>query len=413
MTTLLFVLAATILLSFFITLVESILLGINSSDVERIKSADFKAGTFWQILRKNPYQSITTAVILDTLVLILGTSLASGLFVKTYGTSYLIIFSLLLCIVLIQITEVLPKNIGLRHKLVLAQYSAIPLQIIMRVLRPLGLPFRWFLRPFDSSKNGGEKSVLNDITVLAHAAALNQQISREQELLIQRSLQLSRILASEIMVKREAMNTLSTSMDLNQALIEAHFHNHTRYPLTLSGDIDRIEGYVNFKDIVGALRLNPENPTLSGIVRPMAFVSPSTPLSRLLRVLTRGYQHIAVVRADDGSTLGMVTLEDLLETLVGEMEDEYDSPPDIFVQLAENRFRAGGGTSFSRLRGRIGNSFPDWDVTIDEWLQGLCEGKVPENYEIDFEKAHFKVRRLSRGRVFDVFITLPAEGKRE
>ncbi|MFP4680832.1 MAG: CBS domain-containing protein [Chitinispirillaceae bacterium] len=402
---LLILFALTFLFSFLISLVESILLGINGSDIEYIRSIDKKTGTTWQSLRRNLYQSVTVTFVVDTLVLILGTALLSGRFVQVCGYGLLIPFSLFLVLTLVIITEVVPKYLGLRYKRVIAQFLGIILVKLMWFLRPFRGIFRFL--SFDNAEIiSGQKRVVSEITTLAHAASLDQQISAEQEMLIKRSLQLSNITASEIMVKREIMITLSSTMSLKDALIRAHLHNHTRFPLTTEGRIDEIRGYVNFKDIVGALEFNPNNPTLAEISRSILFVSPSTPLSRLLGTLTKGYHHIAVVINESGETMGMVTLEDVLESLVGEVEDEYDLPPDFLVQLTAERFRVGGGTPFSTLHSRISESLPDWDLTIDEWIQGQCSGSVPENYEAEFAANHFRVRRLSRGRVYDVIISV-------
>jgi|GEM_PF-6209346 len=290
--------------------------------------------------------------------------------------------------------------------------SAIILSIIVFVI--YGKSLRLFLRSIfialdtlrlTKDKNG----ISSEVLMLTRNAILGGKVSQEQEQLIRRTLDLSAQTASHIMVKRESINFLSTEMSLSEALIAAHFHNHTRFPLAKDGDIDKIIGYINFKDIVGALRLNPENPTLGGIMRPLNFVNPFMPLSKLFRVLTGGYKHIAVVRDAKGKTVGMVTLENLIETLVGELKDEYDIPADYLIQLTEHRFRAGGGTSFKRLRSRISHALPDWDLTMDEWIGGLCSGKIPEGYETEFEGVVFQVRRVSRSRVFEVLVTTQKE----
>ena len=79
-----------------------------------------------------------------------------------------------------------------------------------------------------------------------------------------------------------------------------------------------------------------------------------------------------MVKNESGKIIGMVTLEDLIEALVGELEDEYDKPPELLVQLSENRFRAGGGITFEKLRKHVYNDLPDWDLSIDEWILGQC-----------------------------------------
>ena len=155
-------------------------------------------------------------------------------------------------------------------------------------------------------------------------------------------------------------------------------------------------------------RINPADPTLNGIKRPLDTVIDSTPLSELLVRFTRGYHHVAIVKNSHDKTIGMVTLEDLIESLVGDLEDEYDKPPELLVQLAENRFRAGGGVTFEQLKSRVCNELPDWDLTIDEWIWGLCAGNIPDNYIAIFQNISFKVKRIIRGHIYDVIVDRPA-----
>jgi CBS domain containing-hemolysin-like protein len=389
---------------------KNVLLEISSLDIEQLARTSSKAAEVWRGLRQNRYRTVAVASMLDTFALIAGSAVSAVFFVHSFGLKYLHLVVLAICIVLILFTKILPGIWGISYKMFIAQNCAPFIIISQTMLRPFAGSFNTVLTALDATRfKKGELIANLEISTLARAALLDGKISQEQEQLIKRTLDLSGQAASHIMVKREAIHFLSIEMSLSEALIAAHFHNHTRFPLAKDGDIDKIIGYVNFKDIVGALRLNPENPTLGGIMRPLNFVNPTMPLSRLFRVLTGGYKHIAVVRDEFGKTQGMVTLENLVESLVGELKDEYDLPADYFIQVTEHSFRVGGGSAFRKLRLRVSDTLPDWDLTMDEWIQGLCAGKIPEGFKTEFEGVEFKVRRLSRGRVFDVFVTYKKE----
>ena len=90
-----------------------------------------------------------------------------------------------------------------------------------------------------------------------------------------RSIGLSKTRVQDVMMKREEIESLSSAMMLTDALISAHLHYHTRYPLTEGGDDEKIIGYVNLKYIVIALHINPKDPSLRGVMRPMLFVNDS------------------------------------------------------------------------------------------------------------------------------------------
>jgi Hemolysins and related proteins containing CBS domains len=95
-----------------------------------------------------------------------------------------------------------------------------------------------------------------------------------------------------------------------------------------------------------------------------------------------------MVKNESEKIIGMVTLEDLIEALVGQLEDEYDKPPELLVQLSEYRFRAGGSVTFEKLRKQVAPNLPEWDLSIDEWILGQCAGNVPENYSISYQKSY-------------------------
>jgi len=303
------------------------------------------------------------------------------------------------------------EALGKRFREPLAFLCIHPLSLLAALLTPVTIIPASLCRAIDHSKTVDPELITTDIKNLAQTAAAEHAISLQQAHLIARSIELSGITAADIMVKRTNIKVISDTATLTDALIDAHLHHHTRFPLAHNGDIDQIIGYVNFKDIVGALRINPADPTLTGIKRPIESVPATMPLPELLQQLTRGFQHIVVVTDQFQTTLGMVTLEDLMEMLVGNLEDEYDNPPVFVMQLTEQRFCAGGGTPFTMLRKKVSASFPEWDLTINDWMGGLAKGDIPDLFSATYQNCTFTVRKVARGKVFDVIIdrndTLP------
>jgi putative hemolysin len=192
-------------------------------------------------------------------------------------------------------------------------------------------------------------------------------------------------------------------MDLAAALIEAHIYHHTRFPLIDEG-IDKIIGYVNFKDIVSALQINPQNPSLRGIVRPIMFVQKEESLTSLLAKLTKTYQHIAVVQDEKNTTIGLVTLEDVIEFMMGEIQDEYESLPTIRYQIAENRFLAGGGVTLSELKKAFNIDLPDSPVTIHEWLFEKMNRIIQVEKTFTCGTAIFIIRKIRGAKIWEVIV---------
>jgi putative hemolysin len=404
MTVLIISIFAAITISFVCSLAEACLLSLSRPDIARLSENKPAASAIWQKLKQNIQQPLSAVLVINTGANVIGAFFSGREFNKLFGDSGSIIFSVVLSYILIQWCEILPKTIAVKHSRVIAGIIARPFNGLVILLTPLIHAIEFMNRPF-AGKHSTAESAVSDIRVLARSAALDNLISKEQESLISRSMHLSNLTAKDIMIDREDINVLSTSMSLTDGLIAAHLQRHTRFPLTESGDIDKIIGYANFKDIVGALHVNPADPSLRGIMRPVSFVKADTKLPVLMKQLTRGYQHIAIVQDEKGKTIGLITLEDIIETLVGELQDEYDTPPDFIIRLSETRFRIGGNATFRQLKMR---AFPTLDrsddMTIDGWFKQMSTAGTtpPENYSAKVGNISFKIRRIVRGNIYDI-----------
>jgi putative hemolysin len=144
------------------------------------------------------------------------------------------------------------------------------------------------------------------------------------------------------------MLTLGDS--LSESLIAAHLDLHTRFPVAeRKGDPQSIVGYVTFKDIVTALKLSPTDPSIRGILREIISLPAEIPISMALETLLRSHSHIALVRTLSGTIEGLITLEDIVEELVGDIQDEHDQLP-VHVVRSGRGWIVGGGATLSRIR---------------------------------------------------------------
>ncbi len=386
--------------SFFCSLLEACLLSLSNADLAAIDDKKPAVAQIWKHFKENIQKPIAVILIINTLSYTIGAAIAGSQFTSLFGKKWIALFSLGLSLALFQWTEILPKTLGVRYRRGIATLTGLPLRFMVRLFGPFVTLTEWLNKPFEDRKAKTSEGAAHEISLLARFAVLTDQITREQESIIARSVDMSALRVCDIMVERENMNVLSTQMTLQEGLLAAHIHRHTRYPLTQAGDLDRIVGYVNFKDIVGALRLSLANPTLAGVSRPIAFVHSQARIPELLKKLTHGYQHMAVVQDDGGRTMGLVTLENVVEVIVGQLEDEYDTPPDYIIQLSEHRFRIGGSVMLSQLRRQFGDPIPDAQRTIGDWL--VVNGRPVKDREAG--PFAFHVRKITRGKIHDVIL---------
>ena len=254
--------------------------------------------------------------------------------------------------------ELVPKVFALRNK----EWVCLRLSPTMRWFAFCVWPAVWlFERIVTAFMNWGERrwqsrldaqgkpeaDTLQELRAIAALARTSRLIGGREEGIILNAARLSSRSVREIVLPAEHIAMLSLSSSMADCLVAAHLDMHTRFPVTAqAGDPQGIVGYVNFKDIVAQLRLSPHEPSLRGILRPLTSLADSLPIASCLERMIREHAHIALVREPSGKVLGMITLEDIIEELVGEIHDEYDRLP-AHVLASGSTWVVGGGTTIT------------------------------------------------------------------
>lgn len=387
---------------------EACLLSISNSNIAEIAQKTPNIANVWKKFKTNIQKPIAVILIINTLAHTIGAAISGAQFDELYGPKWIWLFSIVYSLFMIQYTEILPKTLGVRFNIFLAKTSAVPLQFLIKVFEPLTALIDFFNKPFKFDRTKASNSVVSEISFLASSAVYDKSLSSEQATLISKSIRLSMVKAREVMVDKNDVLFLSDSMSLTDAFLAVHIHRHTRYPLIQGHEWDKILGYVNFKDIVTALHIAPTDASLVGICRPIPFISDDIPLHELLRKMIRDHHHIAVVRDKHQNAIGLVALEDVIESLVGEIEDEFDEPPEMIVNLSEKRWRVGGGVSMSKLRKVVSDEIPDIPQTINDLVKSnLGNQLLQDSIEVHSYGMKIKVRRIAREYIYDAIITLP------
>lgn len=260
-----------------------------------------------------------------------------------------------------------------------------------------------------------EPTQMQELRAVASLARASRLIGAREEKIILSAARLSSRIIREIMLPAEHISTMRVGESLSECLIAAHKDMHTRFPVTeVPGDPQRIVGYVNFKDIVSALRLSPQNPTLRAILRPIASYPADTIISACLERMIHEHSHIALVRDAENKVVGMITLEDIVEELLGEIEDEHQKLPTHCVGY-EDVWVVGGGVDLTKLKEQTGidltADLPEPHVRkVSEWITGhLAHGAVGGE-ELTRQGVRVLVRKVRLQQVLEAQITkLPDE----
>jgi putative hemolysin len=217
-----------------------------------------------------------------------------------------------------------------------------------------------------------------------------------------------------IMLPADHISMLDANASLADSLIAAHLDMHTRFPVAeRSGDPQAIIGYVTFKDIVAHLRLAPRGPSLRAVLRPIPSLPDDLPIANCLERLLREHTHIALVRDVANRVVGMITLEDILEELVGDIQDEYDRLP-AHALASGNAWVVGGGTSLARLK-----ETADIDLTgdlplddtrnLNQWVVGHLGRPVRGGDMIERGGIRVVVRKVRRHTVQEAQVSRAPE----
>ncbi|MFH1477241.1 MAG: CNNM domain-containing protein [Verrucomicrobiota bacterium] len=392
-------------ISFLCSLSEACLLSLSMADLAVISDKKPRAGQFFKQLKENVQRPIAAILIVNNFSNIIGAAVAGAIFSNLFGSKWIGLFSFFFSLAVIQWSEYLPKTVGVLYNRSIAGIIAGPLAYMVRFLNPLVFLLERINRPFlRGAKYRSAIDALSEISLLARYASVNKLISREQVDIVSRSIKLSQSRVCDIMVGRDEIKFLSTTMTMAEALIEAHIHHHTRYILVQDNNLDEIVGYVNVKDIVSALQINPADPSLRGIARPVLTLSAALLVPALLKELTRGYQHMAVVKNDQAKTVGLVTLEDVVEAIVGDLEDEYDVMPGHVIPISQIRFLVGGGVSMATLRAKTKFDLPELPISVNDWLCSLYQNLPPIEHAIHFSDLMFVVRKIRRSKIHEVLV---------
>jgi len=406
MTLLLLSVGLTLFLSAMCSLLEATLLSITPVQIAELAEKHPVAARTWQRHKSEIQRPIAVILLVNTLAHTIGATVAGAEFERLFGHYWLAVFSVGFSIAILQFTEILPKTLGVRYNTRLAPIIGGPLAATVKLMSPAIFLVRLINRPFEAPKEPGERrgGTIDEMMALTGMARLADLIGPYEENIIRRAVTMSDTPVGSVMIPVEQITFLTTKQTMTDAILTAHFDPHTRFPIIEGDDRDHVLGYVNFKEMIYHARMNPEDPSLRGIIRPVRFVAPGMSSVELIKAFVEEHVHVAIVRSAGGKTLGLVTMEDLVEELVGELEDEFDRLPRMCHALSGGTWMVGGGYPVGKLQQTMGLTLPEAHGSTSSWLIQQM-GRLPaanETYEAN--GLEFMIRRIRRGKIFEVAV---------
>lgn len=348
----------------------------------------------------------------------------SPLFMERFGLSSsaaevlsLVVFVIPLSLTTIVFAELVPKLFAIQNKElvclilspVLKQLSSFVAPLVNAMERLVKAILSIFSRKVRALRLEPEAAGLHELQAAVALARTARVIGQREERIVLAAAQLASRPIKEVLLPAAEISMVPVHATLTEALLQAHLDLHTRFPVCEKADDPQsITGYITFKDLVVALKMKPSMPNVQGILRPIKRLADRTPIAQVLEQMMREKIHIALVVQPDHKVLGMITLEDIVEEMLGDIEDEFDHLPTHFHPAGQG-WIMGGGVSMTTVFQCVNMAAPDGlDILhpprLAEWCAAALGRGVRRGDLVRHGGLEVAVRKLRRRKVAEAFV---------
>ncbi|KAA3618912.1 MAG: HlyC/CorC family transporter [Calditrichaeota bacterium] len=330
MTILIIVVIVTLLVSASCSLYEAVLYSTRPATLEAAKKQTKRGKLASQFiaLKKNISKPIAAILILNTLANTAGATMAGMYATNVLGPYMVPVFSIIFTLAILFLSEIIPKTVGAVHWRALWPFIVYPLKVMQTALYPAILVTERLSRLLTSQQRVATITE-EEILALVHLGAHEGEITKEESRMVRNIINLEERQIREIMTPRRMIFSLPATMTIEEAILTISGKGVTRIPI-YENDRENIVGYVVSHDIGNVKMQKESTDTLQSIARPISFVAETMNCLTILISFLKHRKHIAIVSDEFGGVDGLVTMEDLLETLLGsEIVDETDRVVDL------------------------------------------------------------------------------------
>ncbi len=403
---LLFVVAVAfaLIVSFVCSLAEATLLSVSPARVEALASQGRRAGLILRRFKAQPDVPIAAILVLNTVANTAGAAVAGATFVHAFPGVPDLWFVGLFTVTVLLFTEIAPKTVGVVHASAMAGPVAHTVQAMVVALRPV----LWLTRMISrlvGSGGAGDSTSLEEIRLLATAGHAKGAFGSLTADIIANATRLRERRVRDVMVPRNRVAYVDGSRTLHENLEHVQRTGHSRFPFTPLGELDGAKGVVLTKELLFHLRTR-RDPEWENLLVPLLVVPETAKLNHVLRSFQKEQRHMALVVDEYGAAQGIVTLEDVLEEIVGEINDELDDDETHIIARDDGSILCRGQAEVRKVFERLG--LRDVDTQSQTVSGFLTEqlGDVPwAGAETDYGGYRFLVTKANNRRAERVRIT--------
>ena len=329
--------------------------------------------------------------------------------ILVHGIAFTIAFTAITAFHLV-LGEQAPKIAALRRPERAVLLSAMPLKIFYYLTYPFMAALNSstaFLLRKAGIKGASEHEIPHseeEIRALLMQAHVAGELSRSEHRLINAVFEFDELVCRRVMLPRADVVFLDAKNSLSEAIDVFHKTKHTRYPVC-DGSLDKIVGMVHIKDLIGIAAETDFD--LSSVIRPPQYVPETMPVRRLLRQFQSTHQHLAFLVDEYGTVSGIVTLENILESIIGPVEDEFDDDQPEIVSEGPKQYNISGNTSIDTINQRFGLKLEAHDVdTIAGLMMARTDKLLAPGDKVDLSGADAEVLEVRGPRAIRIRLTL-------
>lgn len=404
MSQLLWVLGISLSVSFLCSVLEAVFLSVTHSWVGVLEERGERAGPWLKKLLGKIDEPIAAILTLNTVAHTVGAAMGGALALEVFGDRWIALFSAVLTLVILIFSEIIPKTLGATYWQALSIPTAYILVTLVFLFKPVLAPLSWFNRLIQPK---GETSSVSraEIVVLAEIGRREGVLREDEWSVVSKVMRLGAVEVGEVMTPRTDMVAVPLDASVREAKDLMLDRGHLRLPV-FDGDLDHIVGMLGARDLWGADREGESN--IRHAIRPIPFSPEGKAVRDLIGEMREGGNQMAIILDEFGGTAGLVTLEDLIEEIIGEIRDEHEElEPEEFRSMEGGEIQISGDVLVREINEFLGLSLPENEAdTAGGFVFGRVGriGRVGDEVRVD--GGILRIAKM-KGRRIDLLHFLP------
>ncbi len=400
--------------SAFFSGAEAAFFSLSKEMIDRLKESPSKSGARIVNLLAKPRTLLVTILVGNTIVNVAAATVAAILTADLSAywqfpeNIAMILEIVTVTLVLVIVGELLPKIFAVKNSFQFADAISIPILMLRFFLYPIVI----LLEQFPGLLSGLLATRVNrrllskeELKTLIEVSEEKGALEEDEREMIHSIFEFSKTTAKEIMVPRIDMVCVEKNTSLVDLIEIIKTEGHTRIPL-YEEKVDNILGIIHAKELLPFIKGDLQQADLTALARPAMFVPESKPIDELLKDFQVEKQHMAIVVDEYGGTAGLITLEDVIEEIVGEIQDEFDAEKPLYKKIDDTHFLVDAKIDLDELNEEL-----DMNLPVDQSYESLggfifdLIGSVPrKKQEIVYGNYKFIIEKIERNRIVEVLI---------